>query len=731
MTSTAVDHSIRDILAAQHPDPFGYLGMHATADGLVVRTFQPHARAVDVVDRSMGTVVASLANVDGSGVFVGPVPGSQPYSYRLQITSGDHRSIVDDPYRFPELLGDVDVYLLAEGSHREAWTKLGAHVHSIDGVDGVAFAVWAPNARAVSVVGEFNDWDGRRHSMRKRYECGVWEIFLPGVKVGDRYKYEIKSSSGTVLPLKADPYAARAERPPATASVVEGDSDYRWNDQAWMSRRTNANALTAPISIYEVHLGSWRRKTDEGNRYLSYIELCEELVPYVRDLGFTHVEFLPITEYPFDGSWGYQPIGLFAPTSRFGSPDEFRALVDAFHQAGIGVILDWVPGHFPTDPHGLGLFDGTHLYEHADPRLGFHKDWNTLIYNFGRTEVANFLINSALCWLKEFHIDGLRVDAVASMLYLDYSRKEGEWLPNRYGGRENLDAIDFLRRLNEIVEDEVLGAVTIAEESTAWPKVSRPTAQGGLGFDYKWNMGWMHDTLSYMSLEPIHRQFHHSQLSFGLIYAFSENFILPLSHDEVVHGKGSLLNKMPGDVWQKFANLRAYFVFMFSHPGNKLLFMGGEFGQWSEWNHDVGLDWRLLEFPTHRGIQRLIADLNHHYRKLPALSESNHHEEGFIWIEPNDDRQSVLSYIRRGRDPNDFVIAIMNFTPIVRAEYRIGVPDAAQYREILNSDSDYYGGSNVGNAGIVASEPVPAHGFARSIRLTLPPLAGLILAPVR
>ncbi len=457
MATSTVDHNINDILAAQHQDPFGYLGMHVTADGLVVRSFQPHAQAVDVVDRLTGKIAGSLKNANDTGLFVGAVPGSQPFSYQLRITSNGEQALIEDPYQFSEVLGELDVYLLAEGSHRAAWTKLGAHRQTKDEVDGVAFAVWAPNARAVSVVGDFNDWDGRRHPMRKRYECGVWEIFLPAVQPGMRYKYEIKSSSGAVLPQKADPYAARAERTPATASVVEAASAHDWKDQEWLTRRLNANAPTAPMSIYEVHLGSWRRKADEGNRYLTYGEMREQLVPYVRDLGFTHVEFLPITEYPFDGSWGYQPIGLFAPTSRFGSPDEFRALVDAFHQENIGVILDWVPGHFPTDPHGLGLFDGTHLYEHADPRIGFHKDWNTLIYNFGRTEVANFLTNSALYWLKEFHIDGLRVDAVASMLYLDYSRKEGEWVPNRYGGRENLDAIDFLQRLNEIIEDEVPG----------------------------------------------------------------------------------------------------------------------------------------------------------------------------------------------------------------------------------------------------------------------------------
>jgi 1,4-alpha-glucan branching enzyme len=719
---------IEAVLSANHPDPFGFFGMHRDEEGLVLRTFQPGARTVEVIDRA-GHSIAKLANVQNSGVFVGRIAGDRPVAYRLRVAWRDETHDLDDPYGFPPILGDLDVHLLAEGNHLQAWQRLGAHVKRIAETWGVAFAVWAPNARAVSVVGDFNGWDGRRHAMRRRHECGVWEIFVPGVKAGARYKYEIKSTADAVLPLKADPFAFHAERPPQTASVVAGPLEHRWGDREWMQARARTNGPIAPISVYEIHLGSWRRKPEEGNRYLTYPELAEVLVPYVRDMGFTHVEFLPVSEFPFDGSWGYQPIGLFAPTSRFGTADEFRALVDAFHRAGIGVLLDWVPGHFPTDAHGLGFFDGTHLYEHADPRQGHHQDWDTLIYNYGRREVANFLLANAMYWLKEFHIDGLRVDAVASMLYLDYSRRAGEWIPNRYGGRENLDAVQFLRRLNDLVHERVPGAITIAEESTAWPMVSRPTAQGGLGFSYKWNMGWMHDTLEYMSHDPVHRRYHHNQLSFGLIYAFSENFILPLSHDEVVHGKGSLLTKMPGDAWQKFANLRAYYVFMYGHPGKKLLFMGDEFGQWKEWNHDTSLDWHLVEQAPHQGLQRLVRDLNHLYRSSPALNEGDHHDKGFMWIAADDSANSVLSFLRRARNPDDFVVVVCNFTPMPRHDYRIGVPQANGYSELINSDAELYGGGNMGNAGYVEVERTPAHGFPCSIRVTVPPLAGLVLQP--
>ena len=722
--------ALQSILKAELRDPFGFLAMHEAPEGLIVRTFQPDADTVRVVDKRDGRVVATLADAEGQGLFTGVVPGRERFSYRLRVTRQDGVGEIEDPYAFPPVLGELDVYLLAEGTHLEAWDKLGAHPVHCQGVAGVAFVVWAPNARAVSVVGDFNVWDGRRHPMRFRHECGVWELFVPGIGPGVRYKYEIKAADGRLLPLKADPYAFRAEKPPATGSIVEGPARHQWQDAGWIAHRGEAAGLNKPISIYEVHLGSWRRKPEEGGRYLTYAEMAHELVNDVAGMGFTHVEFLPITEYPFDGSWGYQPIGLFAPTSRFGVPDECRYLIDCFHRRGIGVLLDWVPGHFPEDPHGLALFDGTHLYEHADPRQGRHVDWGTLIYNYGRREVANFLLSSALYWLKEFHIDGLRVDAVASMLYLDYSRRPGEWIPNRFGGRENLDAVEFLRRMNDEIPRRVPGAITVAEESTAWPMVSRPTAQGGLGFTYKWNMGWMHDTLEYIQLDPIHRRFHHHQLTFGLLYAWNENFTLPISHDEVVHGKRSLLGKMPGDRRQKFANLRAYLVFMYGHPGKKLLFMGNEFGQEREWDHNKSLDWHLLGDPMHRGVQQLVRDLNRAYRDIRAFSALDHVPGGFEWIEPNDADNSVLSFIRRS-DDGDFIVVVCNFTPVARQGYRIGVSQGGDYVEILNSDSGAYGGGNVGNSGRVGTEAIGAHGRPFSLSLTVPPLAGVILRPAR
>ena len=603
---------------------------------------------------------------------------------------------------------------------RETW----AHLASIDGVSGVGFAVWAPNAHRVSVVGPFNQWDGRRHPMRRHPSCGVWELFIPGILSGELYKYEIKSDAGELLALKADPFAFCAERPPGTASIVYELRNDRWQDSAWLERRSAVAAHDAPIAIYEVHLGSWRRRLAEGGRYFTYRELAEELIPYVRDLGFTHIELMPVSEYPFDGSWGYQPIGLFAPTSRFGSPDEFREFIERCHGEGIGVIIDWVAG--PADPCGLANFDGTALYEHADPRQGRHRDWDTLVFNYGRREVANYLLCNALFWLDRYHVDGLRVDAVASMLYLDYSRKEGDWIPNRFGGRENLEAIDFLRRMNEAVYARGNGTFTVAEESTAWPMVSRPTYIGGLGFGYKWNMGWMHDTLLYMSKDPVHRKHHHGILTFGLLYAFTENFILPLSHDEVAHGKGSLLAKMPGDRWQKFANLRSYLTFMYTIPGKKLLFMGGEFAQEREWNHDIGLDWQLLDNSMHAGVQRLLSDLNHLYRSIPALHELDCELEGFAWIDCHDTEQSAISYVRRSKDRNQFVVIVCNFTPVVRHNYRIGVPRSGYYRERVNTDSEVYGGSGVGNFGGSVAEAVACHDQPFSLALTLPPLAALI-----
>jgi 1,4-alpha-glucan branching enzyme len=729
MLSEDVD-SAALIAAADHPDPFSFLGMHEAGDAVIVRAFLPGARAAEVVDRDSGQRPIPMSRIHEAGVFAAQLARRRPFAYRLRVDYGHGFEEYDDPYRFGTLLGELDVYLMAEGTHHRLYERLGAHCMSLDGVSGVAFAVWAPNARRVSVVGDFNMWDGRRHPMRRRFESGVWELFVPGVGPGALYKYEIKAANGDVLPLKSDPVAFFAERPPSTASIVYDLGSYDWNDRTWMERRAATDTLAAPVSIYEVHLGSWRRRVEQGGRYLTYTELAQELVPYVQDMGFTHVEFMPVTEHPFDGSWGYQPTGMFAATSRYGTPDEFRGLVDRFHQAGIGVILDWVPGHFPDDPHGLASFDGTHLYEHANPAEGRHIDWGTLIYNYGRNEVANFLMSSGAFWLDRFHIDGLRVDAVASMLYRDYSRQPGEWVPNEFGGRENLEAVDFLRRFNALAYGAYPGIMTIAEESTAWPMVSQPTHVGGLGFGYKWNLGWMHDTLSYLGRDPIHRRYHHNELTFGFLYAFSENFVLTLSHDEVVHGKGSLIAKMAGDRWQKFANLRAYYVYMYASPGKKLLFMGDEFAQEREWTHQQSLDWHLLDDPLHAGVQRLVWDLNRLYRSLPALHQHDCVPQGFEWIDGSDEMNSVLVFMRRAKDPNDYVIVVCNFTPQVRREYRIGVPEGGAYAELVNSDSGAYGGSNVGNMGRIQAEPVPWQGRPYSLNLVLPPLSVLILRPV-
>jgi 1,4-alpha-glucan branching enzyme len=718
-------HDVEAIAAGRHDDPFAFLGMHQASVGLYVRVFLPDAEAVAVIDSASGEVVAKAERLHPAGLFVAGMPDRRElFRYRLRARWGGHEHEFDDVYRFPPVLGELDIHLLVEGNHLASYRKLGAHPLLHDGVEGVAFAVWAPNARRVSLVGDFNGWDGRRMPMRRRHAGGFWEIFVPGLRPGHLYKYELLGPDGGRLPLKADPHAEQSEHPPGTASVVAAPPRHLWQDSGWMAERWRRNDREAPVSVYEVHLGSWRR--DPRGNYLSYRDLAEQLVPYVADLGFTHIEVMPVTEYPFDGSWGYQPIALFAPTSRFGTPDDFRAFVDACHRAGLGLWLDWVPGHFPTDAHGLGRFDGTALYEHADPRQGLHRDWDTLIYNYGRREVANFLLSSALYWLREFHIDGLRVDAVASMLYLDYSREAGDWIPNAFGGRENLDAIAFLRRMNELVFAEQSGATTAAEESTAWPMVSRPVYLGGLGFGFKWNMGWMHDTLSYMSRDPVHRKYHHNDLTFGLLYAFHENFLLPLSHDEVVHGKGSLIGRMPGDRWQRFANLRAYFAFMWTHPGKKLLFMGGEFGQEREWNHDRSLDWPSLDDPFHAGVQRLVRDLNRLYRATPALHQLDCEPEGFAWIDAANGAESVLSYVRRGRDPGSLAVVVGNFTPVPRHDYRIGVPRPGRYVERINTDAGVYGGSGVGNAGGLHADPTPMHGHAYSLRLQLPPIGVLI-----
>jgi 1,4-alpha-glucan branching enzyme len=721
-------HDIELICSACHGDPFSVLGPHGEDGGVSVRVFLPGARRVQVHEAASGQLLGALTQRDEDGFFEGvlAMPAHTPYRLQVQWESGQ-QCVLEDAYRFGPVLGETDVWLLSEGTHLRPYEILGANPLVMQGVTGTSFAVWAPNAASVSVVGDFNFWDGRRHPMRLRRECGVWEIFLPGVALGAKYKFEIRTPDGQALPIRADPYARQAELRPATASIVAPMPALVPPSET----RRRANALDAPMSIYEVHLGSWRHALDEAGgapRWLAWDELAEQLVPYARDMGFTHLELLPISEHPFDGSWGYQPIGLYAPTARFGDPAGFGRFVQRCHAAGLGVLLDWVPAHFPTDAHGLGNFDGTHLYEYADPREGFHQDWNTLIYNLGRTEVRNFLIGNALYWLERFGVDGLRVDAVASMLYRDYSRKAGEWIPNQHGGRENLETIEFLKRMNEVVGVERPDAITLAEESTAFPAVSRPVYSGGLGFHYKWNMGWMHDTLSYMAREPIHRQHHQKEMTFGLAYAFSENFVLPISHDEVVHGKGSLLGKMPGDSWQQFANLRAYLGFMWGHPGKKLLFMGCEFAQAREWNHDQSLDWHLLDDPCHAGVQRLVRDLNHLYRATPALYQRDFEPGGFEWMDHQDAAHSVLSFVRRGHDERSFILVVCNFTPTVHRAYRIGAPQPGQYRERLNTDSGYYGGSNVGcPLGVVMAEPTPWHGQPHSLWLTLPPLATVLL----
>lgn len=629
----------------------------------------------------------------------------------------------------PQFLTDYDLYLWSEGSHYRSWEKMGAHLVEVDGVAGTHFAVWAPNARSVSVIGDFNGWDDTAHYMHNLGDSGVWELFIPGVGQGAIYKYAIHSQWNGHRAEKTDPFGFACEIRPKSASVVWDISGYQWGDGDWMADRGRRQGVKAPLSFYEVHLGSWMRAPDDGSRWLTYRELALKLAAYVSDMGFTHVELLPVSEHPLDASWGYQTVGYYAPTSRFGTPQDFMFLVDTLHQAGIGVVLDWVPAHFPRDGHGLGFFDGTHLYEHDDPRKREHQDWGTFIFNYGRHEVRNFLLSNALFWLEAYHIDGLRVDAVASMLYLDYSREEGEWIPNQYGGRENLEAIDFLKRFNEVVYAEHPSAMTIAEESTAWPMVSRPTYLGGLGFGYKWNMGWMHDTLLYFSKDPVYRKFHHGTLTFSLLYAFHENFILPFSHDEVVHGKGSMIGKMPGDDWQKFANLRLLYGYMFLHPGRKLLFMGCELGQWAEWSHESSIDWDLLQVPAHRGLQRWVQDLNHFFRSEPAAHEMDFQPDGFRWIDCNDSQQSTLVFLRRGQHEADVLVCAFNFTPVVRSHYRIGMPFGGYWREMLNSDAELYGGSGQGNLGGVRTTSVGAHGFPQSIAITLPPLGGVVFKP--
>jgi 1,4-alpha-glucan branching enzyme len=704
------------IVAGSHGDPFSVLGPHQTDDGWEVRAFLPQAMDAAVW---LDGVEHPMRKVRAEGFFIVTLE-HDPRRYKLRLTLWNgSQTEVEDPYRFPPMVSEFDLHLHSEGTQYESYRTMGAHLVDCDGVAGVRFAVWAPNAEMMSVVGDFNDWDERRHPMRSR-TAGIWEFFMPGAAAGMNYKYSVRSRVRGYRQQKADPYGFATENPPKSASVVCDISKYQWGDGEWMASRAQKDSLKAPVSIYEVHLGSWLR--GPNNSYLSYVELADKLVDYAKRMGYTHLELLPVMEHPFSGSWGYQVTGYYAPTARFGTPQDFMYFVDRCHQAGIGVIVDWVPGHFPKDAHGLAYFDGTALYEHADPRKGEHREWGTLIFNYGRNEVRTFLISNALFWLKVYHIDGLRVDAVASMLYLDYARQPGEWIPNMYGGNENLEAIDFLRRFNELAH-QVPGAITIAEESTAFTGVSRPVYLNGLGFTMKWNMGWMHDMLDYFEKDPVHRKFHHHNITFSMLYAFTENFVLPISHDEVVHGKRSLLSKMPGDMWQKFANVRTFLSYMYGHPGKKLLFMGSEIGNWDEWNHERGLPWELLHFEFHRKLQVFVRELNQLYLSHPAFYEVDYHWAGFEWVDFRDVDGSTISFIRRPQGGKPFLLFVCNFTPVPRHNYRVGVPDPGYYREIFNSDAEMFGGSNVGNGGGRMSEPIGYNNHYHSLSITLPPLA--------
>jgi 1,4-alpha-glucan branching enzyme len=723
MNTTLASHDMHRLLNAEHDDPFSVLGIHEHEGEWIVRAFRPEAKELAVIDRNNPERRFQAYRVANEGLFEAPLTGAkEAFDYLLEIATWYGETIrISDPYSYGPILGELDMHLFKEGNHYDIYKKLGAHLTEINGHPGVFFGVWAPNAQRVSIVGDFNGWDGRCHPMRKRIEAGIWEIFIPGITEGTHYKLELRNCFGQVV-LKSDPFAFFGQHGLQTASLVFNLGRFKWSDDDWIEARKKKQWHKDAVSIYEVHLGSWARVPEENNRYLSYIELADRLIPYVKDLGYTHIELLPVAEHPFDGSWGYQVTGYFAPTSRFGNPDEFRHFVDRCHENGIGVIMDWVPGHFPKDAYALAMFDGTHLFEHADPRQGEHREWGTLIFNYGRNEVRNFLIANGLYWLDEFHIDGLRVDAVASMLYLDYSRKQGEWVPNVYGGRENLEAIYFLKRFNEICYERFPGILTIAEESTAWPGVSRPTYLGGLGFGLKWNMGWMHDFLFYMSREPVHRKYHMGQVTFSMLYAFHEHFVLVLSHDEVVHGKGSVVNKMPGDPWQKFANLRMFYAWMYAHPGKKLLFQGGEIGQWAEWDHDKSVDWHLLEYPLHNGVRRLIQHLNYLYKAESAFWLNDDTYQGFEWIDFHDTDNSVVTFIRIG-DPDSLILFVVNATPVPRYFYRVGAPGEGWYEEILNTDASIYGGGNIGNYGGAHADAVPWQGRSHSLCLTLPPLA--------
>lgn len=731
--SNLSQQQIEQLVKGHHWDPLAVLGLHATQQNgsaeVVIRCFLPEAKEASVYVDTSEQPAIPMERVHESGLFeavLREAPSRSPYRVRLVDFAGQVSERYD-PYAFAPLLSDFDLHLFAEGTFLKAYDTLGAHLRTVNGIAGIHFVVWAPNAARVSIVGDFNQWDGRRHPMTNRGATGLWELFVPELADGTLYKYEIRPRDRDTILLKADPYAFASELRPKTASVAHDLSHYTWNDHSWMEARRRRDPLKTPVAVYEVHLGSWMRVPEEGDRWLTYRELAAKLIPYVKDMGYTHLELMPVTEHPFDASWGYQSTGYFAATRRYGTPEDFMAFVDAAHQADIGVLMDWAPAHFPDDPHGLSQFDGTHLYDHADPRLGYHPEWHSRIFNYGRVEVRNFLMNSALFWLDRYHIDGLRVDAVASMLYLDYARKAGEWIPNQFGGHENLNAVLFLKDLNVSVHREFPGVMMLAEESTSWAGVSRPTYAGGLGFTFKWNMGWMHDMLEYFSHDPVHRTYHQNQLTFGLLYAFNENFMLPLSHDEVVHGKGSLINKMPGDEWQQFANLRALYGLMYGHPGKKMLFMGGEFGQRQEWRHDGSLDWHVLVYTFHRGVQNLVRDLNLLYRAEPALHAIDHDWPGFQWVDFHDAANSIIAFLRKSVDPEEHILCVCNFTPVPRYDYRIGVPRDGYYREVLNTDASTYGGGNMGNQGGLHAQWIPSHGLPFSLALTLPPLSVLFL----
>ncbi|MCX7746107.1 MAG: 1,4-alpha-glucan branching protein GlgB [Clostridia bacterium] len=735
MKTTANVDEVYKVINAEHCDPFNVLGMHKIEhegdlkDKLVVRAYFPNTKEINIVHMKNDSR-SKMDQIHENGFFELVVQDeSEFFKYKLEVTDhGGNTFVTYDSYSFWPVLSDYDLYLYNEGNHHKIYEKLGAHICTIDGIEGTLFAVWAPCAQRVSVVGGFNQWDGRRHQMRCLGSSGVWEIFIPGIGQGEMYKYEIKTPHGEIY-VKADPYAFYSELRPGTASTVYNIENYSWNDTKWIENRDNSNTFEKPISIYEVHLGSWARVAEEGDRFLTYRELADRLVNYVKEMGYTHIELMPISEHPFDGSWGYQITGYYSITSRYGSPEDFMYFVDQCHQNDIGVIVDWVPAHFPKDGHGLARFDGTALYEHADMKQGEHPDWGTHIFNFGRLEVRNFLISNAVFLFEKYHIDGLRIDAVASMLYLDYGKKDGEWIPNKWGGKENIDAIEFMRQLNSTVYRYFPGAMMVAEESTSWALVSKPPYVGGLGFSYKWNMGWMNDYLRYISMDSVYRKYHQNLLTFSMVYAFSENFILVLSHDEVVHGKCSMLSKMPGDYWQKFAGLRVSYGYMYGHPGKKLLFMGGEFGQFIEWDYKRSLDWHLLDYDMHKKMQLFVKDLNKLYRSEKALYEVDFHYEGFEWIDCNDSEHSIVSFFRKGKDWHDSLIFVCNFTPAVHDHYRIGVPFDAMYREVLNSDSEIYGGSNVGNCGGLKAETIPMHNRPYSLGLRIPPLAVLVLKP--